>query len=316
MIYPNVSLTIGKTPLVELNRIAAGPGVRLLVKTESRNPAGSIKCRVAYAMVDDAEKSGQLNHDMTILEPTSGNTGIALASVGRAKGYKVEIVMPESMSIERRQLIKGLGGDLVLTPAAGGMVGAISKAESMLTENPGKYYMPGQFINPANPAIHVLTTGPEIDLDTGGRVDVIVAGVGTGGTISGIGCYFKKMKRALVKMIGVEPAKSPVITQALKGEKLSPSPHGIQGIGAGFIPKTLDLSMIDQVITVDDAEAMDMAHRLMREEGILSGISGGAALCGAIKAAKETVPAGKDMTIVVIIPDSGERYLSTELYAR
>ncbi|MDR0453988.1 MAG: cysteine synthase A [Deferribacteraceae bacterium] len=315
MIFSNVSLTIGKTPLIELSRFSAELGVRLLAKTESRNPAGSVKCRVAYAMIDDAERSGRLSHEMTLLEPTSGNTGIALASLGRARGYNVEIVMPENMSAERKHLIKGLGSGLMLTPASGGMAGAIAKAETLLRENPEKYFMPGQFINPANPAIHALTTGPEIDQDTGGMVDAIVAGVGTGGTISGIGCYFKKMKQTSVKMIAVEPAKSPVISNALQGENPIHTPHGIQGIGAGFIPSTLDLSIIDNVITVEDAEAVDMARRLMCEEGILSGISGGAALCGAVKAVGEIVPADKNITMVVIIPDSGERYLSTELYA-
>ena len=312
MIYANLSLTIGKTPLIELNKFSAETGVRLLVKTESRNPAGSVKCRVAYAMIDDAEKSGKLRQEMTLLESTSGNTGIALASLGKAMGYSVKIVMPESMSLERRALIKGLGADLVLTSASDGMTGAISKADSLLRESPGKYFMLGQFINPANPAIHALTTGPEIDLDTDGKVDAIVSGVGTGGTISGIGCYFKQMKQASVKMIAVEPAKSPVISQTLKGEKPIPAPHSIQGIGAGFIPKTLDLSIIDNVIAVDDEEAVDTARKLMCEEGILCGISGGAALCGAVKAAKEIVD--KNTTIVVIIPDSGERYLSTGLY--
>lgn len=313
MTLQNVSFAVGKTPLIKLNKITQNLGATILVKTESRNPAGSIKDRVAYSMLEDAEQSGTLKPGMTIIEPTSGNTGIALCAIGKAKGFDVEIVMPESMSIERRQIMTGFGAKLVLTPASEGMSGAISRTEALVKESPGKYFMPGQFINPANPAIHVLTTGPEIDLDTDGLLDAVIAGAGTGGTISGIGYYFKKIKDKSVKIIAVEPAKSPVITQTLNKQPIKPAPHGLQGIGAGFIPQTLNLAILDDVITVEDEAAIEYAQRLMKEEGILSGISGGAALAGAIKLIKAS-PDMKGKTIVVILPDSGERYLSTVLY--
>jgi cysteine synthase A len=311
MIFSNISESMGKTPLVRLNKIKAGTNT-ILVKTEARNPAGSVKDRVAWAMVDDAIKSGALKEGMTIIEPTSGNTGIGLAAVGRARGFKVKIAMPESMSIERRKIMTGLGAELVLTPAAEGMSGAIKTAESLLMDNPGQYYMPQQFKNPANPAIHAITTGPEIDLDSNGKVDAVVAGVGTGGTITGIAHYYNKIKKAPIEMVAVEPAASPVISQALAGEELRPGKHGIQGIGAGFIPMVLELDYINHVIPVDDAEAFDCAMRLMREEGILCGISGGAALTGALHAAEQL--GWENKTIAVILPDSGERYLSTALF--
>ncbi|MDR2885081.1 MAG: cysteine synthase A [Deferribacteraceae bacterium] len=312
MIYDNAALSIGRTPLIRLNKITRELGATVLVKTESRNPAGSIKDRIAYAMIEDAEKAGTLKSGMTIIEPTSGNTGIALCYIAKAKRYDIEIVMPENMSLERRQIMTGFGADLILTPASAGMRGAIERTDTLVKDNPGKYFTPGQFINPANPAIHVLTTAPEIDLETEGKVDAIVAGAGTGGTISGIGYYFKNFNSSNVKIVAVEPAKSPVITQTLKQEPIKPSPHGIQGIGAGFIPQTLNLSVIDEVVAIDDEEAIEYAKRLMREEGILSGISGGAALAGAIRLIKAGDYKGK--TVVVILPDSGERYLSTALY--
>lgn len=312
MINSDISSAIGKTPLIRLNRLAQGLKATITIKTESRNPTGSVKDRTAYALIDDAEKSGRLKEGGIILEPTSGNTGIALASIGTARGYKVEIVMPESMSVERRQIISAVGGKLRLTPASEGMPGAIKAARNLLDEYPGRYYMPDQFSNQANPAIHVLTTAPEIELDFGGNVDAVVAGIGTGGTISGIGLYFKSIMKKNVQIIGVEPAKSPVISQTLRGEKIQPAPHGIQGLGAGFIPKTLDLSLIDRVFSVEDEEAMDYARRLMKEEGVFCGISGGAALAAAHKVASEDGMEGKN--IVVIIPDSGERYLSTALF--
>lgn len=311
MKFDELALSIGKTPLIRLNRVTV-PDNTIYVKTEARNPAGSIKDRVAYAMIDDAEKSGILTPGMTILEPTSGNTGIGLSAIGVSKGYKVAIVMPESMSIERRKIMTGLGAELILTEAAKGMSGAIKKTQDLLMENPGKYYMPDQFNNQANPAIHVLTTAPEIDLDMEDGLDAVVAGVGTGGTISGIGYYFKKIKNLPMKMIAVEPSKSPVISQTLAGADPKPGPHAIQGIGAGFIPGTLDLGVLDHVFTIDDDEALSTAARLMKEEGIPAGISGGAALCGALKAAK--VLEMKNKKIVVILPDSGERYLSTKLF--
>ncbi len=312
MRYDSIALSIGKTPVIRLNRMSCGSN-EIYVKTEGRNPTGSIKDRVAYAMLDDAEKSGVLKHGMTILEPTSGNTGIGLCSIGKALGYDVAIVMPENMSVERRKLMQGLGGELVLTDASLGMGGAISRAESILQESPGKYYMPNQFVNQANPAIHVLTTGPEIDLDMDGRVDAVIAGVGTGGTISGIGYYFKKIKDTKVDIIAVEPAKSPVITQKLAGKELRPYSHGIEGIGAGFIPATLDLSLLDHVYPITDEEAFEYASKLMKEEGVTTGISGGAALCAAFKAIDAQNLKGKKL--LVILPDSCEKYLSTKLYS-
>ena len=299
----------GKTPLVHLGE---HKGNIYFAKIEARNPTGSIKDRIAYAMLDNAEKTGELKKGMIIIEPTSGNTGIGLASVGRAKGYKVNIVMPESMSIERRKLIRGFGAELTLTTAAEGMRGAAKKAEEMLAQNPGKYYLPDQFSNYSNPAIHAITTGPEIDIDTEGKVDVIVAGVGSGGTVSGIGHYFKNIKKSSVIMVAVEPAASPVITQTLSGKPIQPGPHKIQGIGAGFVPKTLDLTVIDHVVTVEDEDAITRTKALIREEGILCGISSGAALAGAEKICERF--GWENKTIVVIFADTGERYLSTELF--
>lgn len=307
-IYQDNSQTIGNTPLVQLNRIT---GHRVLAKLEARNPATSVKCRIGANMIWTAEQDGSLKPGMTVVEPTSGNTGIALAFVCAARGYKLVLTMPSTMSLERRQLIKALGAELVLTPGELGMKGAIEEANRIVATDPARHFLPSQFSNPANPAIHEKTTGPEIWRDTDGAVDIFVAGVGTGGTLSGVSRYLKTQKA--IKAIAVEPAASPVISQALKGEPLTPSPHKIQGIGAGFIPENLDLSQVDETCQVSNEEAIAMAHRLMREEGILAGISGGAAVAAAIKVAEQPENAGK--TIVVIVPDSGERYLSSALFA-
>ncbi|MDR2870480.1 MAG: cysteine synthase A [Deferribacteraceae bacterium] len=319
MFFNNASSTLGHTPLIRLNKLSDELGIDLLVKAESRNPGGSIKDRAGYAMIDDAERQGLLREGMTIVEPTSGNTGIALAAIGREKGYQVEIYMPESMSIERRRIIAGFGAKLVLTPAAEGMAGAVKRAADAVKENSGTYYMPNQFANQANVAIHILTTGPEIEADTERVLNAVVAGVGTGGTITGLGTYFKKIRNLPVSIIAVEPAKSPVITQKLSGQRLKPSPHGIQGIGAGFIPSILDLSVIDHVIATQDEDAITMARHVMQEEGIFCGISGGAAVSAAVQAVKSgtlsvTASKRKKFTVVAILPDSGERYLSTGLY--
>jgi cysteine synthase A len=321
MIYDSISDTLGQTPLVRLPNLSQELSINLLVKTESRNPCGSIKDRVAYAMIDDAEKQGNLRTGMTIIEPTSGNTGIAIAAIGRERGYAVEILMPESMSMERRRIIAGFGAKLILTPAEEGMAGAVRRAMDMLEANPDQYYMPNQFENPANAAIHVLTTGPEIELDTQRKLCAVVAGVGTGGTITGLGTYFKKIRNLPVITVAAEPAKSPVITQTLAHQPIQPAPHRLQGIGAGFIPKVLDLSVVDHVMKVEDEAAIAMAKRVMQENGIFCGISGGAALCAAVQAAKAGIfvsdnPKLKNIvpTVVVILPDSGERYLSTGLY--
>jgi cysteine synthase A len=305
------SLSIGNTPLVRLNKIAGSDAV-VLGKVEGRNPAYSVKCRIGANMIWDAEKRGVLKPGMEIIEPTSGNTGIALAFVGAARGYKVTLTMPESMSIERRKILKAFGAELVLTEASKGMPGAITRARELLAEDPGKYFMPQQFENPANPAVHQATTGPEIWDATDGNVDVIVAGVGTGGTITGLSRFFKQDKGKEVLSVAVEPVDSPVITQALAGASLKPGPHKIQGIGAGFIPEVLDLSLIDRVEQVSNDEAFETSRRLAREEGLLSGISCGAAATAAARLAQDPEFAGK--TIVVILPDSGERYLSTPLY--
>jgi len=295
---------IGRTPLVRINRLTSGLDVRLLAKVEGRNPAYSVKCRIGAAMIWDAEKSGRLKPGQHVLEPTSGNTGIALAFVCAAKGYPLTLLMPESMSIERRQLLTGLGARLVLTPAAEGMRGAVSRAEEMAKDP--KYFMPQQFKNPANPAIHFTTTGPEIWNDTEGRVDVFVAGVGTGGTITGVSRFLKDAQGQKLHTVAVEPAASPV----LSGGK--PGPHKIQGIGAGFVPDVLDRSLIDEILTVTNEESIAIARRLAREEGILCGISCGAAMHAALRVAARPESAGK--TIVVVLPDSGERYLSTGIY--
>ncbi|MDO7910923.1 cysteine synthase A [Pseudomonas monteilii] len=311
-IYADNAHSIGNTPLVQINRI--GPrGVTLLAKIEGRNPGYSVKCRIGANMIWEAETSGKLKPGMTIVEPTSGNTGIGLAFVAAARGYKLMLTMPASMSLERRKVLKALGAELVLTEPAKGMKGAIEKAEELLASDPAQYFMPGQFDNPANPAIHEKTTGPEIWNDTDGAVDVLVAGVGTGGTLTGISRYIKHTQGKPILSVAVEPISSPLITQALAGEPLTPSPHKIQGIGAGFVPGNLDLSLVDQVETVGDEEAKAMARRLMQEEGILCGISCGAAMAAAARLAEKPEMQGK--TIVVILPDSGERYLSSMLFS-
>jgi len=311
-IYSDNSFSIGRTPLVRLNRVTGGLPVTLLAKIEGRNPAYSVKCRIGAAMVWDAEKRGVLSPGKELIEPTSGNTGIALAFVGAARGYKVTLLMPETMSIERRKVLRALGAKLILTDGAEGMKASIVRAEEMVAAEPDRYVLLQQFRNPANPQIHFTTTGPEIWDDTQGKVDVLVAGIGTGGTITGISRYFKLEKKQPLISIGVEPSGSPVITQTLAGERVRPGPHGIQGIGAGFIPQTLDLKMVDRVERVTDEEAIDMARRLAREEGILSGISCGAAVAAAVRVASEAAMKGK--TLVVILPDTGERYLTSALF--
>lgn len=310
-LYDDNSLSIGNTPLVRLNRVA-GSNARVYAKIEGRNPAYSVKCRIGAAMVQDAEQRGVLKPGMTIVEPTSGNTGIALAFVAAAKGYAITLTMPASMSLERRKVLKALGATLVLTDPARGMKGAIEKAEEIVASDPARHFLPQQFENPANPAIHEATTGPEIWNDTDGGVDVFVAGVGTGGTLTGVSRYIKKTQGKAIQTIAVEPIASPLITQSLKGETLAPAPHKIQGIGANFVPKNLDLSLVDAVETVSNEDAIEFARRLMREEGILAGISCGAAACAAARVAARPENAGK--LIVVVLPDSGERYLSTALF--
>lgn len=309
--FADNSLSIGNTPLVRLNKVAPG-GALVLAKIEGRNPAYSVKCRIGTAMIADAEQRGLLKPGMEVVEPTSGNTGIALAFVCAAKGYPVTLTMPDTMSIERRKVLKAFGAKLVLTEGAKGMKGAIQQAEDIRASDPGRYYMPQQFENPANPAIHEQTTGPEIWDDTDGQVDVVVAGVGTGGTITGISRYLKHTRGRSILSVAVEPETSPIISQRLAGEELKPSPHKIQGIGAGFIPGTLDLSIVDRVERVSNEEAVAFARRLAQEEGILCGISCGAAGAAAARLAAEPAFAGK--TIVVILPDAGERYLSSVLF--
>ncbi len=304
---------IGRTPLVRLNRLQGRSRARLLAKIEGRNPAYSVKCRLGAAMVWDAEKRGLLGPPgREIIEPTSGNTGIALAFVAAARGYALTLTMPETMSIERRKLLAAYGAKLVLTEGARGMGGAIAKAEEIAATDPGRYVLLQQFKNPANPAIHETTTGPEIWSDTEGEVDVFVAGVGTGGTITGVSRYFKKTRAKAIVTVAVEPTNSPVLTQTRAGEPLRPSPHKIQGIGAGFVPEVLDMSLIDTIEQVTNEEAIDFARRLARDEGILSGISSGAAAAVAVRLAQR--PEYEDKTIVVVLPDSGERYLSTILF--
>lgn len=310
-IYSDNAQSIGKTPLIQINSLAPH-GVTILVKTEGRNPGYSVKCRIGANMIWDAEAKGKLKSGMTIVEPTSGNTGIGLAFVAAARNYKLILTMPASMSIERRKVLKALGAELVLTEPAKGMKGAIEKAQEIVDADPNTYFMPQQFDNPANPQIHEKTTGPEIWNDTDGAIDVLVAGVGTGGTISGVSRYIKKTEGKPILSVAVEPTTSPVISQALAGEEIQPGSHKIQGIGAGFIPKNLDLSLLDRVETVTDDEAKNTALKMMREEGILCGISGGAAMAAAMRIAEE--PDMKGKTIVVILPDSGERYLSTMLF--
>ena len=312
MIYDDNSLSIGRTPLVRLNRITDGAPATVLAKIEGRNPAYSVKCRIGASMVWDAERRGILKPGKELIEPTSGNTGIALAFVAAARGYPITLTMPETMSMERRMVLRAFGANLVLTEGAKGMRGAIAKAEELCNSDPDRYVLLQQFENPANPDIHFKTTGPEIWEDTNGAVDVFVSGVGTGGTISGVSRFLKQAKGKPILSVAVEPAASPVITQTRNAETLKPGPHKIQGIGAGFIPGTLDLSMVDRVEQVTDEEAMATAHRLAREEGILSGISCGAAAAAAVRLARRAGNAGK--TIVVILPDSGERYLSSILF--
>jgi cysteine synthase A len=297
---------------VQLNRVVGKSGVRVLAKIEGRNPAYSIKDRVGAAMIWEAEKQGLINPHTRIVEPTSGNTGIALAYVCAARGYCLTLTMPETMSIERRKVLAFLGAELVLTPGVEGMKGAVARAEAMAAEDPEHCYLPQQFNNPVNPAIHEKTTGPEIWDDTDGHVQILVASVGTGGTISGISHYFEHVKGQSLYSVAVEPAESPVITQKLAGQELRPGSHKIQGIGAGFIPRNLDLPIVDRVERVEDDEAIEMARRLAREEGIMCGLSGGAATAAAVRLARSSEFAG--MTIVVILPDAGERYLSTALF--
>lgn len=311
-IYADNAESIVNTPLVRLNRITAGAKATVLGKVEGRNPAYSVKCRIGAAMVWDAEKRGVLKPGMEIIEPTSGNTGIALAFVAAARGYPLTLTMPETMSLERRRVLAAFGANLVLTPGPEGMKGAIQKAEALVAANPEKYFLPQQFNNPANPAIHEATTGPEIWNDTGGTIDVLVAGVGTGGTLTGISRYIKKTMGKPIVSVAVEPQESPVISQQLAGQELKPGPHKIQGLGAGFIPNNLDLSLVDRVEQVNAPEAVETSRRLAREEGLLVGISCGAATAAALRLAHEDAFAGK--TIVVILPDAGERYLSTVLF--
>ncbi len=311
--YADNSLAIGRTPLVRLNRIIAPGGANVYGKVEGRNPAYSVKCRIGAAMIADAQQRGVLKPGMEIVEPTSGNTGIALAFVAAAKSIPLTLTMPETMSVERRKILKAFGAKLILTAGAKGMAGAVIEAEMMAEENPERYLLLHQFKNRANPAIHVKTTGPEIWDDTDGQVDVLIAGVGTGGTISGISHYFKNVRGKQIISVAVEPSASPVISQHLAGEMLQPGPHKIQGIGAGFIPETLDLDMVDRVELVSNDEAYEYARRLTREEGLLSGISCGAAAAVAARLSAEPQFAGKN--IVIILPDSGERYLSGDLFA-
>jgi cysteine synthase A len=310
--FADNSLSIGRTPLVKLNRILDGAPATVLAKIEGRNPAYSVKCRIGAALIQDAEKRGVLGPGKELVEPTSGNTGIALAFVAAARGIPLTLTMPETMSIERRKLLAAYGAKLVLTEGARGMSGAIAKAEEIAAADPDKYVLLQQFKNPANPAIHEATTGPEIWDDTDGAIDILVAGVGTGGTITGISRYLKRTRGKAIQSVAVEPAASPVLSQKRAGADLKPAPHKIQGIGAGFVPEVLDLSLVDSIEQVTNEEAIDYARRLTREEGILSGISSGAAVAAAARLAKKPDNAGK--ILVVILPDSGERYLSSVLF--
>ena len=311
-IYEDNSLAIGNTPLVRLNSVTKNTKATVLAKIEGRNPAYSVKCRIGANMIWDAEKRGALSKNQTIVEPTSGNTGIALAFTAASRGYKLILTMPESMSLERRRVMAVLGAELILTEASKGMPGAIAKAKEIAESDPKKYFMPGQFENPANPEIHFKTTGPEIWDDCDGAIDVLVAGVGTGGTITGVSRYIKQEKGKSILSVAVEPSHSPVITQTLNGEELKPGPHKIQGIGAGFIPKNLDLSVVDRVEQVTNDESIAMALRLAQEEGLLVGISCGAAAAAALRMAEQDEFKGK--TIVVILPDMAERYLSSVMF--
>ena len=311
-VYADNSLTIGRTPLVRLNRVIDGAKATILGKIEGRNPAYSVKCRIGASMVWDAEKRGVLKAGKELIEPTSGNTGIALAFVAAARGYSITLIMPETMSIERRKVLQALGANLVLTEGAKGMAGSITKAEQIVASDPERYLLLNQFKNPANPEIHFRTTGPEIWEDTGGAIDVLVSGIGTGGTITGVSRYIKKEKGKRILSVGIEPASSPVIAQHLAGQPMRPAPHKIQGLGAGFIPETLDLGMVDRMEQVTNEESIEMARRLSREEGILAGISCGAAAAVAVRLGKTPEFVGK--TIVTILPDAAERYLSTVLF--
>ncbi|GGI94805.1 cysteine synthase A [Halopseudomonas pertucinogena] len=311
-VFADYSQSIGNTPLVRINRL--GPkGVTVLAKVEGRNPSHSVKCRIGANMIWNAESRGLLKPGMTIVEPTSGNTGIGLAFVAAARGYRLILTMPASMSLERRKVLKALGAELVLTEPAKGMKGAIEKAQEITQSDPQKHILLQQFENPANPEIHEKTTGPEIWNDTEGNIDVFVSGVGTGGTLTGVSRYIKQTRGKSMITVAVEPTLSPVISQAKAGEEIKPSPHKIQGIGAGFIPGNLDLDLVDRVVQVSDDESKEMALRIMREEGILCGISSGAAMAAALRIAEE--PGMQNRTIVVILPDSGERYLSTMLFS-
>ena len=312
MLFNDNSLSIGRTPLVRLNRVTEGLPVTVLAKIEGRNPAYSVKCRIGASMIWEAEKSGALKPGMELVEPTSGNTGIALAFVAAARGFPITLTMPETMSIERRKVLKAFGARLVLTEGSAGMKGAIAKAEEIAGSDPKHWLLLQQFKNPANPKIHFETTGPEIWDDTNGGMDVLVSGIGTGGTITGVSRYFKEVRGRKILSVGVEPTASPVITQTLRGEPVKPGPHKIQGIGAGFIPETLDLKMVDRVELISNEESIEMARRLASQEGILCGISCGAAAAVAVRIAREPEMAGK--TIVVVLPDSGERYLSSALF--
>lgn len=309
-VYLDNSESIGKTPLVKLNKVTGG---NVFAKIEARNPSFSVKCRIGANMIWDAEKRGVLTKDKELVEPTSGNTGIALAFVAAARGYKLTLTMPSTMSLERRKLLKALGANVVLTEGPKGMKGAVAKAQEIYASDPDKYVLLQQFDNPANPEIHEKTTGPEIWHDMDGQIDIFVAGVGTGGTITGVSRYLKKTQGKAILSVAVEPADSPVITQAKAGQELTPGPHKIQGIGAGFIPGNLDLELVDHVEQVTNDEAMEMAHRLMKEEGILAGISSGAAVVAAKRLAEK--PENADKNIVVILPSSAERYLSSPLFA-
>jgi len=312
-IFADNSLSIGRTPLVRLNRVIAPGGANVYGKVEGRNPAYSVKCRIGASMIQDAQLKGTLKPGMEIVEPTSGNTGIALAFVAAAKGIPLTLTMPDTMSTERRKVLKAFGAKLILTAGSKGMAAAVAEAERIAEENPDRFLLLHQFKNPANPEIHVKTTGPEIWDDTEGQIDVLVAGVGTGGTISGVSRYIKNVQGKPIISVAVEPAASPVISQHLAGEMLQPGPHKIQGIGAGFIPETLDLAMVDRVELVSNEEAYDFARRLTREEGLLSGISCGAATAVAARLSEQAEFSGKN--IVVILPDSGERYLSSDLFS-
>ncbi len=312
MFFDDNSLSIGRTPLVKLNRVVDGAKGTVLAKVEGRNPAYSVKCRIGASMIWDAEKRGILKPRKELVEPTSGNTGIALAFVAAARGYPLTLTMPETMSVERRKVLKVFGSNLILTDGSQGMKGAIIKAEELVASDPDRFVMLHQFKNPANPDIHFRTTGPEIWEDTNGGMDVFVSGVGTGGTITGVSRYFKHERKKPILSIAVEPTNSPVISQAMKGEPLKPGPHKIQGLGAGFIPDTLDLSIVDEVELVTNDESIEMARRLAKEEGILCGISCGAAVAAAVRVANRPQMAGK--TIVTVLPDSGERYLSSALF--